>query len=230
MDAVCIKDLKKELKKEIDDSRYEHTLGVMYTCAALAMRYNYDFEKAMLAGLLHDCAKCMDNDKRISICKKHHISITEVEKRNPFLLHAKVGSFIAMDKYHIHDTDIINAIVYGLAAEIIHHIIGVMAVAQQVLPPQKHLQFCMLKALPQSAQTHPGILFEKPQCRIKSSTSPAFHCMVSHPVHLLHNRKHLVCAHSGRDQGLVRITQDSLHNLNRLFLYCHFIFLLISLN
>ena len=39
MDAICIKDLKKDLKREMDDSRYEHTLGVMYTSAALAMRY-----------------------------------------------------------------------------------------------------------------------------------------------------------------------------------------------
>ena len=67
MDAICIKDLKKDLKKEMDDSRFEHTLGVMYTCSALAMRYSYDLEKAMLAGLLHDCAKCMLNADRKSV-------------------------------------------------------------------------------------------------------------------------------------------------------------------
>ena len=38
MDAICIKDLKKDLKKSMDESRYEHTMGVMYTCGALAMR------------------------------------------------------------------------------------------------------------------------------------------------------------------------------------------------
>lgn len=33
MDAICIKDLKKDLKREMDDSRYEHTLGVnVYQC------------------------------------------------------------------------------------------------------------------------------------------------------------------------------------------------------
>ena len=110
MDAICIKDLKKDLKKEMDDSRFEHTLGVMYTCSALAMRYSYDLEKAMLAGLLHDCAKCMSNEKRLSICKKHNISINKIERKNPFLLHAKVGSYVAMQKYHVHDSDTINAI------------------------------------------------------------------------------------------------------------------------
>ena len=54
MDTICIKDLKKELKKEMDDSRFEHTLGDMYTCDALDMRYGYDLEKAMLAGLIND--------------------------------------------------------------------------------------------------------------------------------------------------------------------------------
>lgn len=48
--------------------------------------------------------------KKIAICEKHNISITEVEKRNPFLLHAKAGSFLAMNKYKVHDSDVINAI------------------------------------------------------------------------------------------------------------------------
>ena len=34
MDAICIRDLKRDLKKNMDESRYEHTLGVMYTCAS----------------------------------------------------------------------------------------------------------------------------------------------------------------------------------------------------
>lgn len=110
MDAVCIKDLKKELKKEMDDSRYEHTLGVMYTCAALAMRYNYDLEKAMLAGLLHDCAKCMPNVKKLKMAQKHQLEISELEHKNPFMLHAKLGAFLAKKKYDIEDEEILDAI------------------------------------------------------------------------------------------------------------------------
>ena len=110
MDAVCIKDLKKELKKEMDDSRYEHTLGVMYTCAALAMRYNYDLEKAMLAGLLHDCAKCMPNAKKLKMAEKHHLEISELERKNPFMLHAKLGAFLAKKKYDIEEKEILDAI------------------------------------------------------------------------------------------------------------------------
>ena len=110
MDAICIKDLKKDLKKEMDDSRFEHTLGVMYTCAALAMRYEYDLEKAMLAGLLHDCAKCMPNAKKLKMAEKHHLEIRSLERKNPFMLHAKLGAFLAKKKYDIEDEEILNAI------------------------------------------------------------------------------------------------------------------------
>ena len=110
MDAICIKDLKKDLKKEMDDSRFEHTLGVMYTCAALAMRYEYDLEKAMLAGLLHDCAKCMPNAKKLKMAEKHHLEISSLERKNPFMLHTKLGAFLAKKKYDIEDEEILNAI------------------------------------------------------------------------------------------------------------------------
>ena len=104
--------IKKQLSRALDDKRYEHTLGVAYTAAALAMRYDLDIKKAEIAGLLHDCAKCMDNEKKVSICEKHNIEITDAEKKNLFLLHAKVGSYVAQKKYHIDDPDILNAIKY----------------------------------------------------------------------------------------------------------------------
>ena len=110
MDAICIKDLKKDLKKEMDDSRFEHTLGVMYTCGALAMRYGCDLDKAMLAGLMHDCAKCMPTAKKLKMAEKHHLEITELERKNPFMLHAKLGAFLARKKYDIEDEEILNAI------------------------------------------------------------------------------------------------------------------------
>ena len=105
-----IKKIRKAMEKTLDHKRFEHTLGVAYTAAALAMRYDEDMIKAETAGMLHDCAKCMSNEKRLSICEKHNISVNEIERKNPFLLHAKVGSYIAMKKYNIHDRDTINAI------------------------------------------------------------------------------------------------------------------------
>jgi predicted HD superfamily hydrolase involved in NAD metabolism len=105
-----LKKIRKSMEKNLDAKRYEHTLGVEYTAAALAMRYDENIKNAQIAGLLHDCAKCMSDEKRLSICDKHNISVSAVERRNPFLLHAKVGSFLAMDEYGIKEPDVINAI------------------------------------------------------------------------------------------------------------------------
>lgn len=102
--------IKKTLKKELDKDRYEHTLGVMYTSACLAMANGYDMEKAQLAGLLHDCAKCIPNEKKLKICAKNNIPVTQVEKDNPFLLHAKVGAFLARVLYEVEDEEILHAI------------------------------------------------------------------------------------------------------------------------
>ena len=105
-----LKNIKKDLKSTLDKDRYEHTLGVAYTAMCLAMKYEVSIEKAEVAGLLHDCAKCMSDEKKIKKCIEHNINITQIEREQPYLLHAKVGAFIAMDKYGINDMEIVNAI------------------------------------------------------------------------------------------------------------------------
>ena len=103
-------EIQKELKKELEKDRYEHTLGVMYTAGCLAMRYDCDMDQAMMAGLLHDCAKCIPNEKKLKLCKKYDIALTQTEIDNPFLIHAKLGAFLAAEKYHVTDSEICHAI------------------------------------------------------------------------------------------------------------------------
>jgi len=104
--------IKQHLKRKQTADRYEHTIGVAYTAVCMAMRFDCDLKKAELAGLLHDCAKCFSDEVQLSKCGKYNISITEAERAAPYLLHAKLGAFIAMDKYDVNDKDIINAILY----------------------------------------------------------------------------------------------------------------------
>lgn len=112
------KTLKKYLKKHLSKERYQHTLGVAYTAIAMAMKYNPDtnnsdfIKKAEVAGLLHDCAKNMDNKKKLRICDKNDIPYTEMEAENAYLLHGKVGAFLAKNKFGVQDEDILNAITW----------------------------------------------------------------------------------------------------------------------
>lgn len=104
--------LESQMKKNLEPKRYMHTLGVAYTAANLAYFYDADEKKAITAGLLHDCAKCLSHKKRVSICKKNHVEITPVEMENPVLLHAKAGYVLAQTKYEIKEDEILSAILY----------------------------------------------------------------------------------------------------------------------
>lgn len=107
-----LRKLKKKMKKAQDAKRFEHTLGVEYTAAALAMSCGAPLPEARIAGLLHDCAKCLSDEKKLAICQRHNIPITKLEKRNPFLLHSKAGAWLAKEKYGVENEDILNAIRY----------------------------------------------------------------------------------------------------------------------
>ncbi len=104
--------MQKKLVKYLDEDRFQHTMGVMYSAACLAMAHGYDIQDAQAAGLLHDCAKCIPNKKKIRLCEQHNIAITEFEKTHPFLIHAKLGAYIAEKKYNITDREILNAITW----------------------------------------------------------------------------------------------------------------------
>lgn len=102
------KDLSKKLKKE----RFEHTIGVMYTAASLAMCYGENIQKALTAGLLHDCGKYCSANDQIKLCRKYNIRLTEAELKMPALIHAKLGAYLARHEYAIKDQDILDAITY----------------------------------------------------------------------------------------------------------------------
>lgn len=112
MKSYNLKKMQKKVKKYMDEDRYTHTVGVMYMCAALAMAHGEDLLRAQVAGLLHDCAKCMPNDKKLKICEKNEIEISEAERENPFLLHAKLGAYLADKKYGVDEKEILDAIRY----------------------------------------------------------------------------------------------------------------------
>lgn len=110
MDYNMEHDIKKKLKKRLTKDRYVHTLGVANTCAALAMSLGLDIDDAYLAGLLHDCAKCIPDDIKIEKCEKHGIEITEIERNSPYLLHAKLGAYMAKKKFGVENEEILSAI------------------------------------------------------------------------------------------------------------------------
>ena len=109
MDRIKI---AEKLKTKLSPKRFEHSIGVEYTAGTMAFMYGADYEKALIAGLLHDCAKYVPNDKKIIKCVKRGLSVSECERKNPELLHAKLSAAYAKEKYGIDDEEILSAITW----------------------------------------------------------------------------------------------------------------------
>lgn len=139
-DAKFLRELEKKMKKAQDAKRFEHTLGVEFTAAALAMRYGGSVMDAQIAGVLHDCAKCLSDEKRLKICRKHGIPVSEVEQRNPFLLHAKAGACLAEEKYEVRNKpEVVNAIRYHTTGrENMELLEKIVFVADYIEPGRRH--------------------------------------------------------------------------------------------
>ncbi len=104
--------------------------------------------------------------------------------------------------------------------ELIHHVVGVMLVAQEVLPPQEHLQLGVGHGLSQLPQPLPGVLVQEPQAAVKGGAAPALQGPVADLVKQPCHRQHLLCAHPGGRQRLVGVPQYGLCH-KQFFLFAH---------
>ncbi len=102
-------EIKKWLKENLNEERYIHTLGTASCAEELAEKFGLNPQKAYLAGLLHDCAKCFSNEKLLDIINKN-LEVEEAEMLNYKTLHAPVSAFIADKEFNITDKEILSAI------------------------------------------------------------------------------------------------------------------------
>ena len=108
--------IKADLKEKLPKKRYEHTIGVAYTAAALAMCYGEDILKAELAGILHDVAKAKKSLELKDDMKGYIDPYTDgdyvalIADKAPQILHAIYAPYLAKKDYRIEDKDILSAI------------------------------------------------------------------------------------------------------------------------
>ena len=105
------REIRERLKNSLSEARYAHSLGVSVTAACMAMRYDISLvEKAYLAGLVHDAAKCLTDEEKLSLAEEKGLPVNEYEKSSPGLLHAPLGAVLAEEKYGITDEEILSAV------------------------------------------------------------------------------------------------------------------------
>ena len=82
------------------------------TALELASRYAVDGQKAQIAGLLHDCARCFSRAKLTEIIAAHPGYLDSEEEHIPDLWHAPVSALVAQSDFSVNTPEIITAIRY----------------------------------------------------------------------------------------------------------------------
>lgn len=111
-----IEKYKNIIKKMMSEKRYLHSVSVSSVAAKLAKKYNFDEEKAAIAGILHDVTKEMPDEFHLELFKKHNAKLDEIEKRSKKLWHSISGSIYIKENLHINDEEILNAVKYHTTA------------------------------------------------------------------------------------------------------------------
>ncbi len=89
-EALCRVSLSLHLSK-----RVPHVKGCSETAVQLAWHYGANETDARRAGLLHDITKLLSGDEQLKLCEKYAMIISDLERKNPKLLHAKTGAEVA---------------------------------------------------------------------------------------------------------------------------------------
>ena len=98
------------LSKELRPARFRHSREVSRTAVRLAERWGVDIEKTRLAGILHDCARNLKGETLLSCAKECGLLPSEIELRQPALIHAKLGALLAERRFGVKDPSVLQAI------------------------------------------------------------------------------------------------------------------------
>ncbi len=105
-----IRDFFDKMQHTLSPDRFMHSVGVAYMSSCLAYSYGVPSDKALVAGLLHDCAKEIEKNEMERLCDENCVPLTDIERRIKALIHARYGAYLVKHLYGIEDTDIINAV------------------------------------------------------------------------------------------------------------------------
>ena len=142
-----INKINEDIKKELSEKRYNHSVGVMKKAEELAKIYGIDVNKAKLVGLAHDIGKELIREEKLKYIEKNNIEIDETEKINVGLLHAKIGADICKKRYNF-DEEMQDAIKYHTTGnENMNLLAKIIFVADKIEENRKYENENRMKAL-----------------------------------------------------------------------------------
>ena len=122
----------------------------------------------------------------------------------------------------VKDADDAHAVFQRFFHHLLHEVVRVIAVTEQVLPAQKHLDGRLFQVFAQRAQALPRVLVEVAHTGIERRAAPALQGIIPHIVELFEDGDHLFRPHARRRLRLVRVAQNGIHD----HYFCHTILLI----
>lgn len=104
-------EMLERVREQMNENRFQHTLGVASTAVELAKRYGADPSKADLAGILHDFCKFWSGE-RLKECIERYGLTPELLDYDKELWHGPVGAEVVREQFTVTDEDVLNAIRY----------------------------------------------------------------------------------------------------------------------
>ncbi len=134
--------IDKWLRNNLSDERYLHSIGTAECAAQLAEKFGLDADKAYVAGLLHDCAKCFSNDKLLEIIHKN-LKVNPEEMLNYKTLHAPVSAYYAKIEFGVDDDEILSAIRWHTLGKInMNDFEKIIFLADKIEPKTRDKAYC----------------------------------------------------------------------------------------
>ncbi len=100
------------LHARLPEKRATHCIYVAEYLSSFAVSIGLDHDKAVTAGLLHDLCRTLSNEAMLARAKEYGVSLTELSRERPILLHGPVAAAEIRRDLGIDDPDILEAIAW----------------------------------------------------------------------------------------------------------------------
>ena len=131
--------LIESVKRQMNERRLHHTLGVARTAKELARRFGVDPEKAEIAAILHDYCKQWPEEKIRKVIETTTDVPEDLLLYSKEIWHAHAGAEIVRRELEIEDEEILNAIRYHTTGRIEMSLLEkVVCLADYIEPGRKY--------------------------------------------------------------------------------------------
>jgi nicotinate-nucleotide adenylyltransferase len=114
---ALIVQMEEAARRTLNPARFHHSRNTALLAADLCRRFGsqsmpLDPKAGYLAGIVHDMAKPLGEDKLLALAKADGGGISKLERKKPGLLHGRAGAVLLREQYGIRSREVLDAVMY----------------------------------------------------------------------------------------------------------------------